>query len=175
MRQYWRIQQSQTLISMGFWTATLTLLIWPYVSWRFEADKETLGIAMTYWGLASIAVGVLVSVLAIGFIYDHFLALWKEQRTVDTERNPFGTYALIPANVVMIGMMNRLLRDKADGDEQVLRTCDWVDEWLDWCSSQEIWARRQRFWDSEFENQVPNLFFLPDDAVEKARAVKLDD
>ena len=124
---------------------------------------------------ASIAVGVLVSVLAIGFIYDHFLALWKEQRTVDTERNPFGTYALIPANVVMIGMMNRLLRDKADGDEQVLRTCDWIDEWLDWCSSQEIWARSQRFWDSEFENQVPDLFFLPDDAVEKARAVKLDD
>ena len=160
---------------MVFWCTTLTVLIWPYVSWRVEADKETFGIAMTYWGLASIAAGVLVSVLAIGFVYDHFLALWKEQRTVDTERNPFGTYALIPANVVMIGMMNRLLRDKADGDEQVLRTCDWVDEWLDWCSSQEIWARSQRFWDSEFENQVPNLFFLPDDAVEKARAVKLDD
>ena len=74
---------------MVFWCTTLTLLIWPYVSWRFEADKETFGIAMTYWGLASIAAGVLVTVLAIGFIYDHFLALWKEQRTVDTERNPF--------------------------------------------------------------------------------------
>ena len=169
------MQQSQSIISMGLLGSTLTLLLWPYVSWRFEADKETFGIAMTYWGLASIAAGVLVSVLAIGFIYDHFLALWKEQRTVDTERNPFGTYALIPANVVIIGMMNRLLRDKADGDEQVLRTCDWVDEWLAWCSSQEIWARSQRFWDSEFENQVPDLFFLPDDAVEKARAVKLDD
>ena len=84
MRQYWRLQQSQTLISMVFWCTTLTLLIWPYVSWRFEADKETLGIAMTYWGLASIAGGVLVSDLAIGFVYDHFLALWKEQRTVDT-------------------------------------------------------------------------------------------
>ena len=93
---------------------------------------------MTYWGLASIAGGVFVVVLSIGYIYDQFLALWKEQRTVDTERNPFGTYALIPANVVMIGMMNRLLRDKADGDEQVLRTCDWVDEWLDWCSSQAV-------------------------------------
>ena len=77
---------------------------------------------MTYWGLASIAVGVLISVLAIGYIYDQFLALWKEQRTVDTERNPFGTYALIPANVVIVGMMNRLLRDRADGDESVLET-----------------------------------------------------
>ena len=134
---------------MVFWCTTLTLLIWPYVSWRFEADKETFGIAMTYWGLASIAGGVFVVVLSIGYIYDQFLALWKEQRTGDTERNPFGTYALIPANVVMIGMMNRLLRDKADGDEQVLRTCDWVDEWLQWGSSQEIWARRQHFRDSE--------------------------
>ena len=160
---------------MVFWCTTLTLLIWPYVSWRFEADKETLGIAMTYWGLASIAGGVFVVVLSIGYIYDQFLAHWKEQRTVDTERNPFGTYALIPANVVMIGMMNRLLRDKADGDEQVLRTCDWVDEWLQSSSSQEIWARSQHFWDSEFATPVPDLFFLPDDAVEKARAVKLDD
>ena len=30
MRQYWRLQQSQSLISMGFWCITLTLLIWPY-------------------------------------------------------------------------------------------------------------------------------------------------
>ena len=106
MRQYWRLQQSQTLISMVFWCTTLTLLNWPYVSWRFTADNETLGIPMTYWGLGSIAAGVFIVVLTIGYVYDMIFALWKEQRTVDTERNPFGTYALIPANVVMIGMMN---------------------------------------------------------------------
>ena len=94
---------------------------------------------------------------------------------MDTERNPFGTYALIPANVVIVGMMNHLLRDRADGDESVLETCDWIDEWLAWCSSQEIWARSQKFWDSEFSSKVPNLFFLPDDAVEKARSVEIDD
>lgn len=126
---------------------------------------------MTYWGLGSIAAGVLLSVLAIGYIYDQFLALWKEQRTVDTERNPFGTYALIPANVVMIGMMNRVLRDNANGDEKVIATCDWVDEWIKWCSSQEIWARSQRFWDDTFPEPVPDLFFLPDDAVKDARSV----
>ena len=130
---------------------------------------------MTYWGLASIALGVLVAVLFIGYVYDMIFALWKEQRTVDTERNPFGTYALIPANVFIIGMMNRLLRDRAEGDEKVIETCDWIDEWLAWCSSQEIWARSQHFWDTELSSKVPDLFFLPDDAVEKARAVKLDD
>ena len=65
MRQYWRLQQSQTLISMVFWCTTLTLLIWPYVSWRFDANEETFGLAMTYWGLGSIAFGVLFSVLLI--------------------------------------------------------------------------------------------------------------
>jgi len=174
MRQYWRLQQSQTLISMVFWCTTLTLLIWPYVSWRFQSEKEILGIPMTYWGLGSIAAGVLLSVLIVGYIYDMIFALWKEQRTVDTERNPFGTYALIPANIMQIGMMNHLLRDKADGDEKILATCDWIDEWLAWCSSQEIWARSQHFWDSEFSSKVPDLFFLPDDAVDKARKVKLE-
>ena len=44
MRQYWRIQQSQTLISMGFWVTTLTLLTWPYVSWRFDPGTELAGL-----------------------------------------------------------------------------------------------------------------------------------
>ena len=70
MRQYWRLQQSQTLISMVFWCTTLTLLIWPYVSWRFEADNETFGIAMTYWGLASIAGGVFAIVIVLVLLFN---------------------------------------------------------------------------------------------------------
>ena len=51
MRQYWRIQQSQAIIGLGFWTATITLLVWPYVSWRFESNETILFIPMTYIGL----------------------------------------------------------------------------------------------------------------------------
>ena len=65
MRQYWRIQQSQTLISMAFWCATLTLLIWPYVSWRFTPNATIGGIQTTYWGLFSISATVLLLVLLI--------------------------------------------------------------------------------------------------------------
>ena len=63
---------------MGFWCVTLTLLIWPYVSWRFDANTAWLGIPATYIGLTSIALMVLVTVLLIGYIYDQFLSLWKE-------------------------------------------------------------------------------------------------
>tara|TARA_A100001037_G_scaffold88212_1_gene79969 strand:+ start:67 stop:609 length:543 start_codon:yes stop_codon:yes gene_type:complete len=175
MRQYWRLQQSQAVASLLLWTSTITLLVWPYVSWRFDANSQMIGIPMTYWGLFAIAALVVSLIFFIGYAYDQLLSLWRDHRTVDTERNPFGTYALIPANVVIVGMMNRLLRDRADGDESVIETCDWIDEWLAWCSTQEIWARSQKFWDTEFSSKVPDLFFLPDDAVEKARSVELDD
>jgi len=179
MRQYWRLQQSQTLISMVFWCTTLTLLIWPYVSWRFTGEcldafcfhDSTFGISATYWGLASIAFFVVVVVLLIGYVYDQFLALWKEQRTVDTERNPFGTYALIPANIIMLGQINELLRRQAPEDDEIQQTCDWVNDWLKWCGGQEIWARSQKVWDVELSGPVPPLVFLPDETIENARGM----
>ncbi|MCS5536482.1 MAG: hypothetical protein NZ770_00110, partial [Candidatus Poseidoniaceae archaeon] len=76
MRQYWRVQQSQAFISMGFWGTTLTLLIWPYVSWRFSSTEEFVGLPTTYWGLASIFTTVMVIVLLAGFVYDRVLGLW---------------------------------------------------------------------------------------------------
>lgn len=177
MRQYWRLQQSQTLISMVFWCTTLTLLIWPYVSWRFDSGTNIYGIPMTYFGLGLIAFCVLFTVLSIGYIYDQFLALWKEQRTVDTERNPFGTYAMIPVNTVIMGMLNKILRDHAEGDKDIAKTCDWVDEWLAWSAKQEIWARSQKFWDEKFSEPVPDLFFMPEGSINAARDIgkKLDD
>ena len=78
MRQYWRIQQSQALISLGFWTATITLLVWPYVSWRFEDSETLLGIPMTYLGLIGIASAVLSLVLLVGFLYDVTFGLWRD-------------------------------------------------------------------------------------------------
>ena len=89
MRQYWRIQQSQTLISMVFWITTLTLLMWPYVSWRFQNRTDFIGISTTYWGLLLIAISVLAGVLVLGWTYDVVLGLWREHLTVVQERNPF--------------------------------------------------------------------------------------
>ena len=68
MRQYWRVQQSQTIISMAFWVTTLTLLIWPYLSWRFENDSTIAGVSTTYLGLFAIGSSVIVLVLLIGVI-----------------------------------------------------------------------------------------------------------
>ena len=62
MRQYWRMQQSQAVVGLLLWGTTITLLVWPYVRWRFgETCSETLcfndsfaGIPATYFGLLTI-------------------------------------------------------------------------------------------------------------------------
>ena len=97
MRQYWRMQQSQSIISMGLLGSSLTLLLWPYVSWRFSKNCDeglcfstsVLGIPATYLGLLGIFLSLVVIVLSIGYLYDRVFSLWTAQRSVDFERNPF--------------------------------------------------------------------------------------
>ena len=167
MRQYWRIQQSQTLISMGFWITTLTLLMWPYVSWRFESETEMLAIPMTYWGLGAIAFSVLLIVLIIGWVYDVFLGLWREHLTVVQERNPFTTYKVNAPFGMLLAQTNTILRKLSEEDEDIMRHCNFVDRWLEWNSEQEIWARTMSSWKEIVGDEDPYLFHLSEEARNK--------
>ena len=175
MRQYWRVQQSQAFISIGFWATTLTLLIWPYVRWRFKAEETTLGIANTYWGLSSIFVGVMVAVLFVGWVYDRVLGLWIEWRSVDTERNPFMTYALSPTWMITMGMQAEILKRLAKDDEKVVKDAEWIHEWCRTQSGEEIFARTVQKWDDFMPEPTPEFWFLEEGVVEAARRVKFDD
>jgi len=167
MRQYWRIQQSQTLVSMGFWITTLTLLMWPYVSWRFESETEMLAIPMTYWGLGAIAFSVLLIVLIIGWVYDVFLGLWREHLTVVQERNPFTTYKINAPFGMLLAQTNTILRKLSEEDEDIIRHCNFVDRWLEWNSEQEIWARTMSSWKEIVGDEDPYLFHLSEEARNK--------
>jgi len=167
MRQYWRIQQSQTLISMGFWITTLTLLMWPYVSWRFESETEMLAVPMTYWGLGAIAFSVLLIVLIIGWVYDVFLGLWREHLTVVQERNPFTTYKVNAPFGMLLAQTNTILRKLSEDDEDIMRHCNFVDRWLEWNSEQEIWARTMSSWKEIVGDEDPYLFHLSEEARNK--------
>ena len=167
MRQYWRIQQSQTLISMGFWITTLTLLMWPYVSWRFESETEMLAVPMTYWGLGAIAFSVLLIVLIIGWVYDVFLGLWREHLTVVQERNPFTTYKVNAPFGMLLAQTNTILRKLSEEDEDIMRHCNFVDRWLEWNSEQEIWARTMSSWKEIVGDEDPYLFHLSEEARSK--------
>ena len=175
MRQYWRVQQSQAFISIGFWATTLTLLIWPYVRWRFTANDKTLGIINTYWGLASIFLGVMFVVFFIGWMYDRVLGLWIEWRSVDTERNPFMTYALSPNWMMNIAIQAEVLKRLASDDEQIVQQVEWIHEWCRSQSKEEIFSRTVQKWDQMMPTQTPNFWFLDAGTIEAARKVKFED
>jgi hypothetical protein len=169
MRQYWRLQQSQAIISMVFWTSTSTLLIWPYIRWRFDPSESFLGISTTYWGLSSVAFFVLLFVLFVGWSYDQFFTLWKEHQTVMLERNPFATYLLTPRDAIIMGHLSAILRVQYSEDEKIQAQCDWIDKWISTTPELEVFQRMVTELDIKFDEPVPEFTFLPDGAVEAAR------
>lgn len=182
MRQYWRVQQSQAFISIGFWGTTLTLLIWPYVNWRFNSscsegvcfNDTFLGISATYWGLGSIFMGVMFSVLFVGWVYDRVLGLWIEWRSVDTERNPFMTYALSPNWMMSVAMQAEILK-QVSSDDKIIEDAEWI---LEWCNSQakeEIFARTVQKWDEVQKTPTPDFWFLSEGTIDSARKVDFND
>ena len=186
MRQYWRIQQSQAFISIGFWATTLTLLIWPYVAWRFAPHcskeygsgcfpDELLGLPATYWGLSSIFISVMVIVLLIGWIYDRILGLWIEWRSVDTERNPFMTYALSPNWMMTVAMQAEILKRLSPDDDKMQSDCDWILQWCQTQAGEEIFARTVQKWDEFMPHPTPEFWFLNKGEVEAARGVEFND
>ena len=69
----WRIQQSRTPISLAFWCATLSILIWPFVSGKLDPDTTIWGIKTTYWAFISI----ICTVFLLVRVYD---ATWGLRR-----------------------------------------------------------------------------------------------
>ena len=156
---------------MGFWCTTLTLLIWPLASWRFEEMDSVMGISPTYLGLLAIFGGVVVIVLSIGWMYDVTFGLWRELLTVVQERNPFTTYKLNAPFGIILAQTNTILRKMSEDDEEVQRHCDFVDRWLEWNSEQEIWQRTMNSWKTIVGDDDPFMQHLSEnarDTLEKA-------
>ena len=182
MRQYWRMQQSQSIISMGLLGSSLTLLLWPYVSWRFSSScdeglcfsNSVLGIPATYFGLIGIFVSLVLIVLCIWYLYDRVFSLWTAQRSVDFERNPFWTYALSPMFMMNMAMTAENLKRSSPDDEQLQSEMDWILEYCKANADSEIWARTVQHWDKHI-SETPTFWFLDEEIMSKARSQKIED
>ena len=182
MRQYWRMQQSQSIISMGLLGSSLTLLLWPYVSWRFSSScdeglcfsNSVLGIPATYFGLIGIFVSLVLIVLCIGYFYDRVFSLWTAQRSVDFERTPFWTYALSPMFMMNMAMTAENLKRNSPDDEQLQNEMDWILEYCKANADSEIWARTVQHWDKHI-SETPTFWFLDEEIMSKARSQKIED
>ena len=182
MRQYWRMQQSQSIISMGLLGSSLTLLLWPYVSWRFSKgcdgslcfSNSFMGIPSTYFGLLGIFFSLILIVLCVGYFYDRVFSLWTAQRSVDFERNPFWTYALSPMLMMNMAITAENLKRNSPDDEELQAQMDWV---LGYCkenADSEIWARTVQHWDKHL-SETPTFWFLDEEIMSKARSKKIED
>ena len=182
MRQYWRMQQSQSIISMGLLGSTLTLILWPYVSWRFSAGcgsgicftNSVLGIPATYIGLLSIFFTLVLIVLSVGYLYDRVFSLWTAQRSVDFERNPFWTYALSPMFMMNMAMTAENLKRNSPDDPEMQSQMDWILEYCSKNADTEMWARTVQHWDKHLE-ETPTFWFLDEEVMAKARSQKIED
>ena len=177
MRQYWRMQQSQSIISLIFWATTLTLLIFE----RLEAsnpqwgrnDSEIFGLPTAWVIMGSLFLGVGISVLTVGWLYDRVFSLWTAQRSVDFERNPFWTYALAPVFMMNMALNAENLKRSSD-DEKMIEQMDWILNWCKHNAQTEIFARSVQNWDREL-GKTPTFWFLDEDTMSKARAKTIED
>ncbi len=183
MRQYWRMQQSQAVVGLLLWGTTITLLVWPYVRWRFEVScpNEALcfndtfaGIPATYFGLIAIFCSVMIGVLTIGYLYDQVFSLWTEWRSVDMERNPYVTYALTPNWMMITALQAEILKRQAHEDEAMVEQAEWFLTWCKKYADGEMFARAVQQWDRDL-GPTPTFWFTDDEAMAKARALQFDD
>lgn len=182
MRQYWRMQQSQAVVGLLLWGTTITLLVWPYVSWRFSDQcsdgvcfsSSFLGVPSTYLGLAFIFLSVMFAVLLIGFLYDQVFSLWTEWRSVDMERNPYVTYALSPNWAMMIALQAETLKRTANEDPAMMAQADWYLKWCETYTEGEMFARSVQRWDKDM-GETPTFWFTSDEAMQRARESVFED
>jgi hypothetical protein len=182
MRQYWRMQMSQAVVSLLLWGTTITLLVWPYVSWRFSPQcdagfcfSSSVGsIPSTYFGLAVIFLSVMFAVLLIGYLYDQVFSLWTEWRSVDMERNPYVTYALSPNWAMMIALQAETLKRTSIDDEAMMAQADWYLKWCETYTEGEMFARAVQRWDTDL-GETPTFWFTSDEAMQRARESVFED
>jgi hypothetical protein len=182
MRQYWRMQQSQAVVSLILWGTTITLLVWPLIDWRFTSTcdsdvcfpVEVGPISSTYIAFVIIFLSVMFGVLLIGFLYDQVFSLWTEWRSVDMERNPYVTYALSPQWTMAFALQAEILKRISPEDEDMVKQADWYLKWCESYTEGEMFARALQQWDKDF-GETPTFWFTTDEAMQRARETQIVD
>ncbi len=170
MKQFWRVQQSQVIISAIFWATTLTLLIYERTYHRLVGLSPIMDIKADYWYMAGLYFGVFGFVFFVGWVYDHVFSLWKEQKTVEIERHPYNTYLLNMWALHCNGMLNQIRKEMHDDeDEGAKRDIEFMDAWLAYMTETEVFRRMVVELDKRLDQPFPELTYLPPGSVERSR------
>jgi hypothetical protein len=127
----WRIQQSQMLISIIFWSLTLTGIFYQYFAPLFD---RYLGISQrdVFIGMLVLFLLVLFAVALLGFAYDRVFRLWQESSVVNVERNPYSRFLLMPKEILLWKRCQmRVLKEVAKDNPETQRDIEFMDKWMD--------------------------------------------
>jgi hypothetical protein len=127
MLQLWRVQQVAQLLTIAMLAFTISLQIYPYVSWRFEGTV----FEGTYPSITLILLLIAAGVWIFAITWDMKLRMWREQATVLVERNPYAKEKMTSKEVVLYGLIWLPLLEKMAKDDPKLTTASEVlREWL---------------------------------------------
>jgi len=126
----WRMQESQTIISVLFYSLSLTGIYFDRISWRFE----DLGIESTTLITLILTSITFVFILFLGFGYDKLLGLWKHKNVVMMKKNVFLSTHLTPKERVFFSEMWLPIVQHIDGIEgqgTLKETITTLEHWRD--------------------------------------------
>jgi hypothetical protein len=128
MLQLWRVQQVAQLLTIAMLAFTISLQIYPYVSWRFEGTV----LEGTYPSVTIIMLTIAACVWTFAFIWDIRLKMWREQQMVLIERNPYAKEKMAAKEIVIyqlswLPLMEKLGKDDPEIKEAARSLRAWID------------------------------------------------
>lgn len=141
MKYLWRVQQAQMVISIVFWSMTLTGVFYPYFNVKF--DNFGLPKDWVFMGMLVLFTIVVTGIVIFGFIYDK-LKFWKEQQMVIVERNPYTSWKLNPVQTMWAEMWietAKAIEPKTPGLEAKI---EFFEAWIARCEEIDPWTKEMR-------------------------------
>ncbi len=124
----WRMQESQTLVSILFYSLTLTGIYIDKVAWRFE----DIGITSTTLVTIILAACTFFFILLLGLVYDKGFKLWKHKNMVMMKKNVYLTTHLTPKEQAHFSdMWLPILRlvDRMEGQDTLKESISTLEHW----------------------------------------------
>ncbi len=141
MKNFWRVQQAQMVISVVFWSMTLTGIFYPMIVEKLE-EYPWWG-ENTFLGLMIFFSIVLGGIFVFGFFYDKF-KFWKEQQLVIVERNPYTSWKLNPVQTMWAEMWIETAKALENKTPELEAKIKFFEAWIARLEEIDPWTKEMR-------------------------------
>jgi len=129
----WRMQQTQAVISIIFWSLALTGIFYDranyylhiYLGLDRDEDKQVLT------KMAVLFVLVVVGVMTFGFLYDTIFRMWEQSTTVMQERSPYAIYKFNAYQVNLARYFQLATLKGLNTDGRLDKEVEFMERWVD--------------------------------------------